>query len=120
MSISESASLAYPPITRAARVQGPVVLLATFKPDGSVSEVKIVSAPLLLNQLMGRVAADFVKSWRANSFTGPRECPVVVQFVLGAEADNQKVFLNRIDTQHFRIFAETFHPTVSYTASSNP
>jgi hypothetical protein len=117
-SITESTPLAYPPIARAAHVQGPVVLLATFERDGSVSRVKIVSAPLLLDQLMGRVAADFVKGWKANSFSGPRECPVVVQFVIGAETNNPKVSVSRIDSQHVRIIAEMSHPTINYSIAS--
>ncbi len=81
-SITETGKLEYPVMALAAHIQGPVVLLATFEQDGSVSTVKIVSAPVLLNQLIGKIAAAYVKGWKANAFSGPRECPVAVTFTL--------------------------------------
>ena len=114
-SVQESTPLTYPPIARAAHVEGPVVLLVTFEQDGSVSHIKIVRAPPLLDQLMGRVASEFVKGWKANSYSGPRECPVVIQFVIGPEVDNPKSYVTRVDLQHVSIAAETYHPTINYS-----
>jgi hypothetical protein len=112
-SITERSRLVYPAIAQAAHVQGPVILLATFEKDGTVSRVKIVSAPLLFDQLIGRVAADYVKGWQANSFSGPRGCPIVVSFNM-IEGDkgnkpacsDQRVVLSeltRSDLQHVKI-----------------
>jgi hypothetical protein len=116
--MQESTQLSYPPIAKAAHFQGSVVLLATFERDGTVSRVKILSAPLLLNELMGRVAGDFVKGWKANSFTGPRECPISIRFSIGPENDNPKTSVTRADLQHVRITSETYPPTIMYFIAS--
>jgi TonB family protein len=117
-SIQESTQLNYPPIAKAAHVEGSVVLLATFDRDGTVSRVKIVSAPLLLDQLMGRVAADFVRGWKANAFSGPRECPISISFSIGPDNDHPKTSLTRSDLQHIRITSETYPPTIMYSIAS--
>ncbi len=117
-SITEQSQPVYPPIARAAHVEGPVILLATFEKDGTVSRVKVVGALPLLDQLMARVAADYVKGWRANSFSGPRECPVVVNFRIGAQSNDPKTTFSRIDLQHVQITAETFPPTTNYTEAA--
>jgi TonB family protein len=49
----------YPPIAKAARVQGTVVLQAVIGKDGQVSELQIVSGPAMLRQ----AAMDAVKQW---------------------------------------------------------
>jgi hypothetical protein len=117
-SITEQSQLVYPPIARAAHVQGPVVLLVMFEQDGSVSNVKIVSAPRLLDELMGKVAAAYVRGWKANAFSGPRECPVAIDFALGAESQDPKISVVRIDAQHVRIAAETAIPTMNYSIAA--
>jgi hypothetical protein len=113
-SIQEATQLTYPPIAKAAHVEGLVILLATFVEDGTVSKIRIIQSPPLLNQLMGHVAEEFVKSWKANSYTGPRECPIVINFMLGGETDHPKTSVIRSDIQHIRITAETYPPTVNY------
>ena len=50
----------YPPIAKAARIQGTVVLHAIIAKDGTVQELKYVSGPPLLVQS----AMDAVKQWR--------------------------------------------------------
>jgi protein TonB len=50
----------YPPIAKAARIQGTVVLHAIIAQDGTVQELKYVSGPPLLVQS----AMDAVKQWR--------------------------------------------------------
>jgi len=75
-SIQETTSLVYPPIARVAHVNGTVVLMAKFKASGEVEEVRILrGAPMLQN-----AAKSFVQGWRANVYTGPRECPVAITF----------------------------------------
>ena len=75
-SISETSQLIYPPIARAAHVSGTVILLVRFGQDGAVMNGTVVSGPPMLRGS----ALDFVKGWRANGYTGPRECPIVVNF----------------------------------------
>jgi protein TonB len=50
----------YPPIAKAARVQGTVVLQATITKTGSIQDLHVVSGPAMLQQ----AALDAVKSWR--------------------------------------------------------
>jgi protein TonB len=50
----------YPPIAKAARVQGTVVLQATISKTGSIENLHVVSGPAMLQQ----AALDAVKSWR--------------------------------------------------------
>jgi TonB family protein len=54
----------YPPIARAARVGGAVVLHAIISKTGTVAELSIVSGPALLQQ----AALDAVKKWRYNPY----------------------------------------------------
>ncbi|HTV09316.1 MAG TPA: energy transducer TonB [Candidatus Aquilonibacter sp.] len=75
-SMTETSQLIYPPIARAAHVDGTVVLLARFDTRGVPVHIKVVSGPPMLQA----AALDFVKSWRANEYTGPRECPIAVAF----------------------------------------
>jgi protein TonB len=50
----------YPPIAKAARVSGTVVLQATISKTGSIENLKVVSGPAMLQQS----ALDAVRSWR--------------------------------------------------------
>jgi protein TonB len=50
----------YPPIAKAARVQGTVVLQATISKTGSIENLRVISGPAMLQQ----AALDAVKSWR--------------------------------------------------------
>lgn len=50
----------YPPIARAAHVQGTVVLQATISRVGSIENLRVVAGPQMLQQ----AAMDAVKSWR--------------------------------------------------------
>jgi hypothetical protein len=127
-SIQESAPIAYPPIAKAANVQGPVVLLAKFEQDGTVSGVTVLSAPLLLDQLMGRVAAQYVRGWKANTFGGPRECPISITFRIvgksvycGSKEDvtaPPAPPIERIDLQHVVVNSMMGCYTVNYSVTS--
>lgn len=75
-SMTETAQLVYPPIAKAAHVEGPVILLATFAQDGTVTTTTTIHGPKMLEA----AATTYVKSLRANSYTGPRQCPIVVTF----------------------------------------
>jgi protein TonB len=50
----------YPPIAKAARISGTVVLQAEISRTGSVKEIQVVSGPAMLQQ----AALDAVKDWR--------------------------------------------------------
>jgi TonB family protein len=74
----------YPPIARAARVQGSVVLQARISKDGTVESLRVVSGPPMLQQ----AALDAVKSWRyrpyrINDEPVEVETTVSVVFTLG-------------------------------------
>lgn len=109
-SVRETSQLIYPPIARAAHVSGAVILLARFNTDGAPMHISVLSGPPMLQP----AALDFVKGWRANEFTGPRECPIAVTFsFVGApsaecgppedESQQPAQSLHRVDLQHFVI-----------------
>lgn len=75
-SITETSQFVYPPIARAAHIDGTVILLVRFAQDGAATNATVISGPPMLRGS----ALDFVKGWRANGYTGPRECPIVVTF----------------------------------------
>lgn len=50
----------YPPIAKAARIQGTVVLQATITRTGSIQNLRIISGPPMLQQ----AALDAVRNWR--------------------------------------------------------
>ena len=50
----------YPPIARAARISGTVVLAATIGKDGTIQNLRVVSGPPMLQQN----ALDAVRRWR--------------------------------------------------------
>ena len=74
----------YPPIAKAARVSGTVVLQATISKTGTIENLHVVSGPAMLQQ----AALDAVKSWRyrpylLNSEPVEVETTVNVIFTLG-------------------------------------
>jgi protein TonB len=64
----------YPPIAKAARVQGTVVLQATISKTGAIENLKVVSGPAMLQQ----AALDAVRSWRYRPYLLNNE-PVEVE-----------------------------------------
>jgi TonB family protein len=54
----------YPPIAKAARVSGDVVLALQVQSDGRVSQVRVLSGPAMLQQ----AAMDGVRKWTYNQF----------------------------------------------------
>jgi protein TonB len=50
----------YPPIAKAARVSGTVVLMATISKQGTIENLHVVSGPAMLQQ----AAMDAVRTWR--------------------------------------------------------
>jgi protein TonB len=64
----------YPPIAKAARVSGVVVLQATISKTGSIEGLHVVSGPAMLQQ----AALDAVKTWRYRPYLLNNE-PVEVE-----------------------------------------
>jgi protein TonB len=64
----------YPPIAKAARVSGTVVLQATISKTGSIENLHIVSGPAMLQQ----AAMQAVRSWRYRPYLLNNE-PVEVE-----------------------------------------
>ena len=64
----------YPPIAKAARVSGTVVLQATISKTGSIQGLHVVSGPAMLQQ----AAMDAVKTWRYRPYLLNNE-PVEVE-----------------------------------------
>jgi protein TonB len=56
---------AYPPIAKAARVSGTVVLDATISKTGAITDLHLVSGPEMLRQ----AALDAVRAWRYKPYT---------------------------------------------------
>lgn len=122
-SVTETSKLIYPPIAKAAGVEGSVVLLVQFSLDGAVSNARVVYGPKLLEI----ASLNFVRSLRANSFAGPRECPMVLRFqMLGDEhecsANERTIDLppaHFVDVQHYQIYgARSCFVTMSSTTSA--
>ena len=77
----------YPPVAKAAKVSGTVVLQATISKEGEVTDLRVVSGPPLLQQS----AMDAVKQWKYRPFLVAGqpveiETTVNVVFTLGAGA----------------------------------
>ncbi len=64
----------YPPIAKAARVQGTVVLQATISKQGTIEDLHVVSGPAMLQQ----AALDAVRQWRYRPYLLNNE-PVEVE-----------------------------------------
>jgi protein TonB len=64
----------YPPIAKAARVSGTVVLQATISKAGSIENLQVVSGPAMLQQ----AALDAVRTWRYRPYLLNNE-PVEVE-----------------------------------------
>jgi periplasmic protein TonB len=74
---------AYPPLARAGRIQGPVVLRALISKTGTIEKVRVLSGPPLLV----RAAVDAVSQWRyrpyrLNGEPLEVETQVTVNFIL--------------------------------------
>ncbi|MGH9681651.1 MAG: energy transducer TonB [Candidatus Acidiferrales bacterium] len=68
----------YPAIALKMRIEGTVKLDVTISPDGSVSDVKVVSG----HQLLASAAVEAVKKWRYEPGDGKSVQSVDVDFTL--------------------------------------
>ena len=68
----------YPAIALKMRIEGTVKLDVTIDPDGSVSDVKVVSG----HQLLASAAVEAVKKWRYEPAEGKSVQAVALDFTL--------------------------------------
>jgi hypothetical protein len=106
-SMTEGAFPLYPAIAKAAHVEGNVIMLVSFKLDGAVDHIDVISGPKMLQNLLPDIAVKYVQSWKANAYGGPRTCPVVITFtLLGIDKfANIPGRCKRIDLQHVEVCA---------------
>jgi TonB family protein len=71
----QKAAPKYPPIAKAARVSGTVVLQVTISDTGAVKEAHVLSGPAMLQQ----AAVDAVKAYRYRPYTRNNERPIEVE-----------------------------------------
>jgi len=64
----------YPPIAKAARVSGTVILQATISKEGTITNLRVVGGPAMLQQ----AALDAVRTWRYRPYLLNNE-PVEVE-----------------------------------------
>ncbi len=64
----------YPPIAKAARVSGTVVIQATISKTGTIENLRVISGPAMLQQ----AAMDAVRAWRYRPYLLNNE-PVEVE-----------------------------------------
>jgi Gram-negative bacterial TonB protein C-terminal len=110
--MTETTTPIYPPIARAAHVEGVVVMLVNFKLNGEVEKIDVVSGP----EMLKIAATKYVQGWRANEFTGPRTCPIAVKFHLLREKDMATPGVTRQDLQHVTLNSET--PPILFSTPS--
>ena len=99
--MTETTEPVYPPIAKAAHVEGNVIMLVSFKTtNGEVEKIDVISGP----EMLRAAARTYVESWRANEYTGPRTCPIVILFVLNPQNRSVKPTV-RNDLQHVTVSA---------------
>jgi protein TonB len=70
---------AYPPIARAARLEGTVVVDAVILQDGTVSDVKVLSSS---NKMFEQACVEAVRQWRFTPGSQDVVLTVTVNFTL--------------------------------------
>lgn len=103
-SIREFTAPAYPPIARAAHVQGNVIFMLEFDLAGNVTTLKPISGPEMLVPL----AATSLQNMKVNPYTGSRTCPFVVTFSLVSDGQRVDELPVLQDLQHATITALSF------------
>jgi hypothetical protein len=94
--MTEAATPVYPPIAKAAHVEGNVILMVAFKTSGEVEKIDLVSG----SEMLKIAAANYVQGWHANEYSGPRTCPIVISFRLRRQGETTTPPIVRQDLQH--------------------
>ena len=102
-SVREFSSPVYPPIAKAAHVEGVVIFLVGFDLAGNVESLKALSGPPMLVP----PATNAVQKMKVNPYTGPRTCPFVVTFKIAPEGQDIDTLPRSPDIQHVTITALT-------------
>jgi hypothetical protein len=115
--MTEAKAPVYPPIARAAHIEGNVVMLVNFKISGEVEKIDLVSGP----EMLKIAATNYVQGWHTNEYTGPRTCPIVVSFRLYRQGDTTTPPVVRQDLQHVTLNATVVpvYTSYSYSVSAN-
>lgn len=74
--IQDATSAVYPPIAKAAHVEGDVLFLAAFDHDGKATSLRLVSGPPLLQE----ASWASVKTWQAKPYAGSRTCLLAIHY----------------------------------------
>jgi hypothetical protein len=82
-----------------------VIFLTSFKLNGEVESIKVLSGPKLLQT----PASLYVKGLRANEYGGTRECPMVVRYVLQPDGVEPSP-MERTDVQHVTVYGSSVIP----------
>jgi hypothetical protein len=102
-SMQETIPAFYPPIARVAHIEGSLIFLIKFAKDGAIENVHYLTGPPLLEG----ATRNYVGGLRANSYSGPRECPVILRFVLDGTPEQWRGVSEILDPQHITIHAST-------------
>jgi hypothetical protein len=97
--ITETVVPTYPPIALAAHEEGIVTMLVNFKTSGEVEKIEVITG----SKFLQLAATTYVQGWRANEYTGPRTCPIVIRFVMFHQGDKPVPRIVRQDPQHVTI-----------------
>jgi hypothetical protein len=98
-SMTETNPLLYPPIARAAHVEGMVIFLVSFSQSGEAQNVSLLSGPKLLEGS----AFAYVRGLHANEYGGTRTCPIVINYLLEPIGIDPRP-IKKSDLQHITIY----------------
>jgi hypothetical protein len=102
-SITANAKAIYPPIARQAPITGRAIFLVAFNTDGFVQQITTVHA----QPMLAKAATSYLEGLQANPYTGPRVCPIVIDFrVVDSKPcvnDDPRTEAKFIDHQHIEI-----------------
>lgn len=102
-SITEWKPPVYPPIAKAAHIEGSVIFLLTFDTAGGVTDLQILSG----NKYLIGAATISVKPLRVNTYTGPRTCPFIITFRIAKEGEDNNRLPRPADIQHMTVTADS-------------
>lgn len=98
--VSDKTTPNYPVIARAAHITGMVIGIATFDRSGRVTEIRFIQG----HEMLRSPTAEYVRGWHANEYSGTRNCPIVVNYLLDQKTTNS---FERIDSQHVNVYGQT-------------
>jgi hypothetical protein len=100
-SIREMKTPIYPPIAKAAQVEGDVILMLALDLSGNVESIEAISGPKMLIP----PAIEAIKQLKANPYSGPRACSLVVTFRFARDGEDVEHPTKAPDLQHVLVIA---------------